>query len=490
MSLRLRLTLWYSGILAATMLVFGIGLYFFLNYFLYDGVKDELSQEAQITYSRVQKSVALSLKGLVVDLELENRDLYSNNLLLQLYNVKLKSLDRSVVLQLNEISLPVPPVEKFKGTTAYFEKTKVAGQDILIYYMGIYDSFNQPNELIGILEAAFPIGHYETTLLKLRYALMLWAIVTIVLAASFGWFMSRKALKPIDQVIEAANQIESGDDLEKRILYEGPRDEIGRLTDTINGMLSRIQVTYSELEEAYRAQRRFVSDASHELRTPLTTIRGNVDLLEKMWKSTSGSTELATPDQMQISLEAMQDIAGEAQRMSRLVNDLLALARADAGVEMDKTQLPVLSLVQEVVRRSQFLTRTAEWQVGDLSALEDAVVYGNRDYLQQLLFIFIENAFKYTKEGYVKLDALRSDGLVGIRIEDSGIGMNKEDVPHIFDRFYRADLSRGQTSGTGLGLSIAKWIIDEHGGSIEVKTRKDEGTTFIVWIPASFPLTV
>ncbi len=114
--------------------------------------------------------------------------------------------------------------------------------------------------------------------------------------------MARKALKPIERVIDAANQIGSGDDLEKRIHYDGPLDEIGRLTETINGMLSRIQITYLELDEAYRAQRRFVSDASHELRTPLTTIRGNVDLLEKMWKQTSGSTELATPDQMQMSL--------------------------------------------------------------------------------------------------------------------------------------------------------------------------------------------
>ena len=302
--------------------------------------------------------------------------------------------------------------------------------------------------------------------------------------------MARKALKPIERVIDAANQIGSSDDLEKRIHYDGPLDEIGRLTETINGMLSRIQITYLELDEAYRAQRRFVSDASHELRTPLTTIRGNVDLLEKMWKQTSGSTELATPDQMQMSLEAMHDIAGEAQRMSRLVNDLLALARADAGVLMEKKPVEIMPLVQEVVRRAQLLEHTADWQVGDLDALEHAVVQGNRDYLQQLLFIFIENAFKYTPVGTVRFEASRTDSFIGIRISDTGIGMDKEDIPHIFDRFYRADLSRGLTSGTGLGLSIAKWIIDEHGGSIEVTTRKDEGSTFMIWLPANFPLSV
>ena len=114
-------------------------------------------------------------------------------------------------------------------------------------------------------------------------------------------------------------------------------------------------------------------------------------------------------------------------------------------------------------------------------------VWGNPDYLRQLVFIFVENAFKYTPEGHVELKALRADDQAGVVISDTGIGMNSEEVPHIFERFYRADLSRGKTSGTGLGLSIAKWIIDEHRGSVEVRTREGEGTTFVVWLPVFFP---
>lgn len=488
MSLRLRLTLWYSGVLALTMLLFGIVLYFFLNYFLYDQIRQDVKRESGNTFSRIQKSLVLSQKGLVVELELESRDFYSTNTFLQLYNVKLKSYNRSNNLEFYDVVLPLEKSNLDKlmvDDDGFFLKTKVLGQDFLIYHQGIYDQGN----LIGILQAAVPIGSYEKTAVTLKYILMIWAVLTIVVAASLGWFLSRKALQPIERVIDAANQIGSGDDLEKRIEYDGPLDEIGRLTQTINGMLSRIQITYMELDEAYRAQRRFVSDASHELRTPLTTIRGNVDLLEKMWKKTSG-TELSTPEQMQMSLEAMHDIAGEAQRMSRLVNDLLALARADAGVVMEKSPVEMLPLVQEVARRAQLLEHTADWQVGDLGALEHAIVEGNRDYLQQLLFIFIENAFKYTPTGTVSLQASRTNNFIGIQIADTGIGMDKEDIPHIFDRFYRADLSRGVTTGTGLGLSIAKWIIDEHGGSVEVTTRKDEGSTFMIWLPANFPLPV
>ncbi|CAN7335333.1 sensor histidine kinase [Paenibacillus sp. LjRoot56] len=493
MSLRLRLTLWYSGILAITMLLFGIVLYFFLNYFLYDQIRQDVKREAVNSSTRIQKSIALSQKGLVVDLELESRDFYSTNTFLQLYNIALKSFNRSQNLQYYDQTLPIGQstidklqrqVDKLEDEIGYFEKTKILNQDFLIYHLGLTDN---KAHLIGILQSAVPIGSYERTAVTLRYTLIIWAILTIIVAASLGWFLARKALKPIERVIDAANQIESGDDLEKRIHYDGPLDEIGRLTNTINGMLARIQITYVELDEAYRAQRRFVSDASHELRTPLTTIRGNVDLLEKMWKQTSGTKELATPDQVQMSLEAMHDIAGEAQRMSRLVNDLLALARADAGVLMEKHPIEFKPLVHEVVRRAQLLEHTAEWQVGNLDALEDAMVQGNRDYLQQLLFIFIENAFKYTPMGSVTIEAIRRNSFIGIRISDTGIGMDKEDIPHIFDRFYRADLSRGVTTGTGLGLSIAKWIIDEHDGSVEVTTRKDEGSTFLIWLPANFP---
>ncbi|OCT10663.1 two-component sensor histidine kinase [Paenibacillus pectinilyticus] len=486
MSLRLRLTLWYSGILALTMLLFGIVLYFLLNFFLYDQIRQDVKKEAVISAGRIQTSYVLSKKGLTLDLELEGRDFISTNTFLQLYNVLLKSYNRSENLQNYNQTLPLSQavIDKLQTEAGFFEKTKFLNQDILIYYLGIRDD---KSNLIGVMQSAVPIGSYERTAVILRYTLIIWAILTIIVAASLGWFLARKALKPIERVIYAADQIGSGDDLEKRIYYDGPLDEIGRLTNTINGMLSRIQITYVELDEAYRAQRRFVSDASHELRTPLTTIRGNVDLLEKMWKQTSGTQTLATPDQVQMSLEAMHDIAGEAQRMSRLVNDLLALARADAGVIMEKSMVEFKPLVQEVARRAQLLEHTAEWQVGELDALEDAMVLGNRDYLQQLLFIFIENAFKYTPAGTVRLEAIRTESFIGIRISDTGIGMDKEDIPHIFDRFYRADLSRGVTTGTGLGLSIAKWIIDEHDGSVEVTTRKDEGSTFLIWLPANFP---
>jgi signal transduction histidine kinase len=479
--------------LAGTLLIFGIGLYFFLNYYVYNQfIRSDLQTEAEKTYQRILP--IYSLRG-DIDLLLNDTDLYSTAYYTQVYNFVDGSRNRSYLLQQYRTELPVSDQARtiLQKQDSFFEKSVVQKQDFLVYNKRLLlPAPGGSYRLVGVLQMAVPIGVYERFFDLLQYILAFLAFVAIVVAATLGLFLARKALAPIDQVIAAANQIQDGADLGRRIPYEGPNDEVGRLTHTINGMLDRIHGMYTELDEAYRLQRRFVSDASHELRTPLTTIRGNVDLLEKMWKRTAeaNGTEPTDPAQLQLSLEAMQDIAGEAQRMSRLVGDLLSLARADAGVQMEKTELELKPLVEEVARRAPFLDRKAEWVVGSLHALDDIRVYGSRDYLQQLLFIFVENAFKYTPSGTVTLDAIRSDSQIGVRIADTGIGMEKEQIPHIFERFYRADESRGQTPGTGLGLSIAKWIIDEHGGSIEVTTRKDEGSTFIVWLPINFPLSL
>ncbi|MCS7462761.1 HAMP domain-containing histidine kinase [Paenibacillus doosanensis] len=488
MSIRLRLTLWYTGILSVTILLFGFGLYGLLYFNNYNYYKEDLTNQANDVYARIQPRMVITLGGGVSwDFGLQGRDLLkSSTTFYQLDNFLNGRTDKSSNLQQLQLTLPELTDKQKQALIqdqSLIRKTKIENLDFIVYSLPITVLKNGQQQLAGVFQAAVYTESFEKLFALLRIILISASIVTILLAASIGWFLARKALRPIDQVIAAADQIEKGADLGNRINYDGPDDEIGRLTNTINGMLGRLQTTYSDLEEAYRRQRRFVSDASHELRTPLTTIRGNVDLLEKMWRQTAAIGELQDRQQLEMSLEAMHDIAGESERMTRLVNDLLALARADAGFQMEKSEMELKPIVDQVIRRAQLLPHNVDWQAGDLSALEGVVVIGNRDYLQQLLFIFVENAFKYTEHGYVKLDALRMNDQIGVRIEDTGIGMDKEEIPLIFERFYRADPSRGKTSGTGLGLSIAKWIIDEHQGSIEVKTRKDEGSTFVIWLP-------
>lgn len=491
MSLRLRLTLWYSGLLAATLLVLGVSLYLIINWRTYDDLRAQLKSQSEqlgVTATIVYNNIPLEI-GFDRTSRVENKNMY-----IQLVNYYFEGrIFRSQNLGDLDVFIPYPQQSNTLKEGFVDTELEVGGKK---YKMMTYQRpIPYKGEIIGLLQVGIIPYNEQQYLSGLRNMFIFSSLFVLVIAFTVGMLIARQALRPIGRVIEATQNIENGADLSVRIPESGPKDEIGTLVTTLNSMLGKLEKAYNELDEAYKAQRRFVSDASHELRTPLTTIRGNIDLLEKMWSqagdqgriSGSGHELVLNNEHWKMSNEAMSDIAAEARRMSRLVGDLLALARADAGYMMDKKPLELLPLTEEAARKAQLLPRTAEWKVGDLSALQGATVYGSRDYLQQLLFIFIENAFKYTPSGYVELSAVRKGGHVGWVIRDTGIGMNPNEIPHIFDRFYRADESRGVTVGTGLGLSIAKWILDEHRGSVEVITRIDEGSAFTIWLPLDFP---
>ncbi|MFB5760333.1 sensor histidine kinase [Paenibacillus medicaginis] len=485
MSIRWRLTAWYSSILAIVLVIFGVAIYGLVYYSTYSELKSSVQQEAL----RIQQQLKVTINGDFfggtepnLDFNLDRR-LDDTEVYVQIYNYTSGVLKTSANLQ--GIQLPVPSTPKGAYASKGFKKVSEKGNSFLIYYQPLILEDN--NKVVGLLQVAQLTNSQDRLLQRLENVLVYGSLVALFAAATSGLFLARKSMSPLVKVIEGANQIQSGDDLSVRIEYDGPPDEIGQLIATVNKMLGRTEVFYKELEDAYAAQRRFVADASHELRTPLTTLRGNVDFLEKLW--TAQPEERPDMDEQTIrklSLEAIEDMADEGKRMSRLVGDMLSLARADTGQTFEKRPTALQPLVTEVARRAQFLERSADWIVGDFSFLNGVYLEGNKDYLQQMLFIFIDNAFKYTPEGNVRLDAILYQGQVGLRISDTGIGMDKDEVPHIFERFYRADESRGVTEGIGLGLSIAKWIIDEHHGSVEVVTRRGEGTTFVIWLPVSF----
>lgn len=486
MSIRLKLTAWYTGILAITLLVFCASIYGIVRYNIYTEVKKKILDLAGPTAASLNIT---QLQGLDLTPDLNQRiRLEDAQIFWQTHSYISGLTQTSSGLTNRSIQFNVPSADSVSlDYKIHFETMKLGGVSYTVLMIPIPASFNGNKVVIGFMELGANTISEDHMMDQLWRILLLGSLITIVVASTFGLFLARASMKPIGKIIQAANQIQTGNDLSVRIDYEGPQDEIGRLIGTVNGMLERTETFYNELDEAYAAQRRFVSDASHELRTPLTTIRGNVDLLKKVWTQEEDSErKLSGQELQQLSVEAVTDISEEASRMSRLVNDMLSLARADAGQTIARQPVEMEPLVTDVIRRAQFLPRKADWLQGDLAALEGAVVEGDKDFLQQMLFIFIENAFKYTPSGRVVIDTLRNNGQLGIRIADTGIGMDRMEVPHIFDRFYRADQSRGVTPGTGLGLSISKWIIDEHGGSIEVFTRKSEGTTFLIWLPATF----
>jgi signal transduction histidine kinase len=312
----------------------------------------------------------------------------------------------------------------------------------------------------------------EAPLGQLRLILAVMGGLSLVVAMVAGWLLAHTALQPIDRLAQAVQDIGAAQDFGRRVPHDGPRDEIGRLAVTFNEMLARLQLAYEKLNAALAAQRRFVADASHELRTPLTSLRGNIGFLRRV-------VDMEPTDRD----AALADVASEVERMSRLVSDLLTLARADAGQHLPRKYVELAPLVREVARQACFLSEGGVDVM--LGQVDEAAVQGDPDHLKQLLLILTDNAVKYTPEGgQVRLAALRDNGHLRLEVADSGMGISAEDQARIFERFYRADRAR-PPGGAGLGLAIARWIAEEHGGSISVSSRPGEGSLFVVDLPVA-----
>jgi signal transduction histidine kinase len=364
------------------------------------------------------------------------------------------------------------------GNETLVRDVSIEGAAARVLTVPIAVTTEQGDQRVGFLQIAAPLNDVQASLRQLGTLMALGNAIGVLAAAFVGAFLARKALAPIDRITQTASEIARGGDVQRRITKPGPPDEVGRLIETFNVMLDR-------LEGLFKSQQRFSADISHELRTPLTTIRGNVDLLRRM-----GGAD-------QASLDA---ITSETDRMIRLVGDLLLLAQADAGLPLRREPIAIDQLANEVVRQVQVISGGVRVTL-HTDVKEPLGVDGDPDRLRQLLLNLIDNAIKYTPSGSeVSVKVARENGSARLIISDTGPGIPPEHlqpgpngVPLIFERFYRVEKSRtrlGSTngnsragSGTGLGLSIAYWIVQAHGGQITVSSELGQGTTFTIWLP-------
>jgi signal transduction histidine kinase len=263
---------------------------------------------------------------------------------------------------------------------------------------------------------------------------------------------------------QTAQTIALSHDLSARIDAPAHLDELGHLAQTFNEMLEGI-------DAAYQTQKRFVSDASHELRAPLTALQGNLELLKRKPIIPEAERE-----------EILTEIECEANRMTRLVADLLVLARADAGVALKRCPVDLDATLLEAFREARYL---AQGQSLTLDPFVPAIVEGDEDRLKQLLLGLLDNALKYTPvPGQVTVGLIPKGSEVEVIVSDTGVGISTKDLPHVFERFYRADPARGRDpGGTGLGLSIAHWIVEQHKGEIRIESELNKGTTVRVRLP-------
>jgi signal transduction histidine kinase len=337
------------------------------------------------------------------------------------------------------------------------------------------------------VQLARSLAEQDEALLTLRRTLIIGSAFVVLLAFIAGWFLSGAALRPIQRITDTAQVIGAQRDFDRRVDYHGPPDEVGQLATTFNGMLNELQGAYRQTEQTLQRQRRFVADASHELRTPLTTIRGNLGLLKRR-------PPIAEEDERAV----LDDMVEETDRLIRLTNDLLTLARSDAGRSLRCEPVPIDPLVEDVCRQAKLL---GEGRTIVCETVPGESVMGDQDAIKQVLLILLDNALKYTPAGGTitigagilpevqpkartepHSDSLREDRMASIRIADTGPGIAPEDLPHIFERFYRSDESR-TGSGAGLGLAIAKELIEAQHGRIGVTSTVGKGSTFTVTLP-------
>ena len=460
MSIRTRLTLWYTGILAITLLVFSVLLYSLLAGILLAVMDERLASQAQNITRLIQAEndpVAVLLSGRV---RLPEIDIFASQHYIQIVTADGQAVQLSDNLR-GQV-LPAPPVvaEKVAAGESY-AFTVDAGQGVRLRVHSRPILFG--GRPIGAVQTARSLTELYDSLSVVRQVMVLGGGISLLLAAVGGVILAAAALRPVQAITTTAERIAGTQDLGQRIPVAVANDELGRLTSTINAMLARLQTLF-------QAQQRLVADVSHELRTPLTTIQGNLDLVHR------GAAKDPVAQR-----ETLRAIGDETARMSRLVNDLLLLAQADAGLRLSLVPVEMDTLLLEVYRQAQVMAQGVAVRLG---AEDQAQVMGDHDRLRQLLLNLVDNALKYTSAGgEVTLSMCRRDGWVQVAVADTGIGIAPDDLPHIFERFYRADRRPTRPGGSGLGLSIGQWIAQAHAGRLEVASQPGRGSTFTLWLP-------
>jgi two-component system OmpR family sensor kinase len=458
-TIRARLTLAYGALLIAIVLLLGIGLYVALAHAL----SQEASDSAQRLAEQAARLVSQSTEGDAraideVDATLAET-LARGDLYLEIRNPDGRVASRSPALVERSI---VPAAYGPASAPLTYAAVLPKLGPVVAHVIAV----SGRGKFRGIVAAARNLSEVERTLGNLRTILIAASLFAIVVGGGSGWWLAGVALRPVDQITRAANSISAGA-LSQRLALHGPDDELHRLAATFDRMLDRLQ-------NAFERERRFTADVAHELKTPLTILQGEIDV-----------TLRRPRDEVEYRAR-LGSLHDEVKRLSSLVDGLLSMARADAGVEVfDRSLVHLAPLIQAVVANFASLAERRDVSICVAEA-DDVTANVDADRLRQALYNLLDNAVRHSNLGGTVTIALRAaPGDVVIEVADNGPGIDPRDLPFIFDRFYRIDAHRARSvGGTGLGLAITKWIVEGHGGTIEGISDPGRRTAFVIRLPA------
>lgn len=452
-TIRARLTLGYVGFLALVLV--GFSAFVYLN--LSSGLRAE-----------VDHSLATAASTLIAEVEIEDGrpklddglEHLSAGMAVALYDAGGEHLIA------NDARQPLPtlvePLARAAGGQQASSTIRLAdGTDWRVLSLPVVEN----GRSVAVLQVARSMRDIQLATSQLVVLLAVAIPVTLLLAVAGGLFLAGRALNPVDRITRAVDRM-GAEDLSRRLNLPASPDELGRLAATFDRLLDRI-------DRAFQRQRQFAADASHELRTPLAILKSQVDVaFERPRSATEYRTVLAS-------------VREDAVRMSRLLGELLTLARADAGHERRVMEPIALDDLIEDVVGAMLPLAASRGVTLKTEAAGPVVVDGDQTRLTQLVVNLINNSLTYTPSGGTVVAAVKRDGArAALQIADTGVGIAVEHLPHLFERFYRVDMARSRDEGgSGLGLAISQWIVRAHGGDIAVQSRLGEGTTFTVSLP-------
>ncbi len=462
--IRWRLTILYGGILFLVLVIFSTGVYIYFQNSLQESIDAKLKSMADVISQSMTDAHSQTIVGNFEQYLVGILGKKPKGKLVQIMDSSGRVRANSNDIEAGDFQTPYGTFERAASGEVVYETIEKVTPRVRVVTLPIVDKGKSMSS--SFVQVGTSLEDFDDNMRRLLIILIIGTFTSVGFTIAVGYYMAKKALKPVDKIRKAAVKI-TFRNLDEYIDIGSRKDELGKLADTFNEMISRLRNSFQRINQ-------FSTDVSHELKTPLTILKGTTEVALRKEREAAEYRRLLASH-----LE-------EVDRMSSIIDDLLLLSKADTGkIELDLEDVALRDLILQVYMDMKIFAekKSVGLFVGDV---EDAKVKGDELKLRRMLWNIVDNGIKYTQAGgKVEISSVLDNGGVRIDVRDTGVGISEADIKYIFDRFYRADRARSRENGTGLGLSISKWIAEAHRGAIEVQSHASSGSLFSIRLPLS-----